>query len=118
MGRITQIAVPAERAVRALQASDDLISVGAQTWGLFGPNCATTAMHVVQEAGIAVPAWARAPAALHVGVRYGYAITAAGSFITDATAGFFTPSSPNQTPIGPPAPVAAPLRIGPPAPVR
>lgn len=116
---VTEIAVPAERAVRALQASDELINMGAQTWGLFGPNCATTALHVVQQAGIAVPAWARAPAALHIGVTYGYAITAAGSFMSGASAGFFTPSGAGvQTPVGPPAPVAAPARIGPPAPVR
>jgi hypothetical protein len=76
---VTQLAVPPQRAARALQASQRLADKGLQTWGLFGPNCATTTLEVAQEGGIAVPAWARAPAALHLGVRHGYAITAVGS---------------------------------------
>jgi hypothetical protein len=116
---VTQIAVPAERAARALRASDELANMGAQTWGLFGPNCATTALHVVQQAGIALPAWARAPAALCAGVKYGYAITATGTFMSGAAAGFYTPSGSGfQTPIGGPAAVAPPALIGPPPPLR
>jgi hypothetical protein len=91
--QITQIAVPPERAARALQASQRLADKGLQTWGLFGPNCATTALEVAQEGGIAVPAWARAPAALHLGVRHGYGITAVGSATAGAVAGANAPRS-------------------------
>jgi hypothetical protein len=82
---ITELAVPAERAARALEASHQLVAKGAQTWGWLGPNCSTTALKVLQEGGVAVPAWARAPAALHFGVRHGYAVTALSSG-TSATA--------------------------------
>jgi hypothetical protein len=87
---VTQLAVPPERAARVLQASRELADKGAQTWRLLGPNCATTVLNVVQEGGVAVPAWARAPAALHLGVRHGYAITAVGSAATGAAVGAST----------------------------
>jgi hypothetical protein len=85
--QITELAVPATRAARALRASEGLVKQGQQTWRLLGPNCSTTALQVLQEGGIAVPAWARAPAALHFGVRHGYAITAIGSASAGGVAG-------------------------------
>lgn len=91
--QVTQLAVPAERAARALQATRQLEAAGAQTWGYLGPNCSTTALKVLQEGGVAVPVWARAPAALLYGVRHGYAVTAVGSGAASGAAAVTAPPS-------------------------
>lgn len=108
---ITQIAVPAERSASALKASYELAAEGSKTWGLLGPNCATTTMKILREGGIAIPAWARAPAALHFGVRHGYAVTAVGSTVSAAVPG-------SLAPVAPPRPVAPPALVSPPGPWR
>lgn len=107
---VTQIAVPAERAATALRSSHRLAAEGSKTWNMFGPNCATTSMKILQEGGVAIPAWARAPAALHFGVRHGYAVTALGS----AAAG----AAPAFTSVAPPKAVSAPALVSPPGPWR
>lgn len=72
---ITEIAVRAPQAARAVRAQNALMGLGQQTWRFCGPNCTTTAINVLGEAGVVVPAWARSPALLHLGVRAGPEIT-------------------------------------------
>lgn len=75
---VTQLAVTAPQAARASAAQQSLLRAGAQTWGYLGPNCTTTAAHVLREAGVVIPAWSRSPMLLHLGVRAGAEITVVG----------------------------------------
>jgi hypothetical protein len=85
---ITEMAVTSQQAARAVVAQKALISAGTQTWRYFGPNCTTTAVRVLQQGGVVVPAWSRTPALLHLGVQAGPEITfmagALGSTLPDA----------------------------------
>jgi len=72
---ITEMAVTSQQAARAVVAQQALIGAGTQTWRYLGPNCTTTAVRVLQEGGVVVPAWSRTPALLHLGVQAGPEIT-------------------------------------------
>jgi hypothetical protein len=88
---ITEMVVTAEQARNASAASRVLMAEGMQTWGYLGPNCTTTTLRILREAGIVVPAWSRTPFLLHLGVRYGGEITVVGGA---AAAGFGIPYRP------------------------
>ena len=75
---LTELAVTAPQAARATAAQQVLRSAGPQTWGYLGPNCTTTAVRVLGQAGVVVPAWSRSPYLLHLGVRAGAEITIVG----------------------------------------
>jgi hypothetical protein len=75
---VTELAVTAEQAARADAARRVLMASGQHAWGYLGPNCTTTAVRVLQEAGIVIPAWSRTPFLLHLGVRAGAEITIVG----------------------------------------
>ena len=75
---VTELAVTAPQAARASAAQRALMAAGPQTWGYLGPNCTTTALRVLGQAGVAVPAWSRSPYLLHLGVRAGAEITVVG----------------------------------------
>jgi RHS repeat-associated protein len=75
--KFTSIAVSASRSSAGLRTAEGLVANFHGTWGLLGPNCSTTVLDVLQSAGVAVPAgFGRTPLLLHVGVNYGYEITA------------------------------------------
>jgi hypothetical protein len=96
---VTELAVSAQAAARGAQAQRSLVAAGQQTWGYLGPNCTTTALKVLQEAGIVVPAWSRTPFLLHLGVNAGAEITIVGGTAA-AVAGAQRP--PPQPPRGRP----------------
>ena len=75
---VTELAVSSQQAARGAQAQRSLVAAGEQTWRYLGPNCTTTALKVLQEAGIVVPAWSRTPFLLHLGVRAGAEISIVG----------------------------------------
>ena len=52
---VTELAVSAEEAASADAARRVLAQSGKEAWGVLGPNCATVAKTVLQEAGIVVP---------------------------------------------------------------
>ena len=72
---ITELMVNGQQAARALKAQVSLMRAGVQTWSYFGPNCTTTALHVLRRGGVVVPAWSVSPGLLHMGVRSGADIT-------------------------------------------
>jgi hypothetical protein len=41
----------------------------------FIPNCTTTALHVLRQGGVVVPAWSMSPGLLHLGVKVGSEVT-------------------------------------------
>jgi hypothetical protein len=75
---VTELAVTGTQAGRATTAVRAMTAVGEQKWGLMGPNCTTTALTVLKQAGIAVPVWSRSPLLLHLGVNAGAEITIVG----------------------------------------
>jgi len=85
---ITELTVTAEEAARADAARRILVQSGEQAWGYLGPNCTTTSLKILQQAGIVVPAWSRTPILLHLGLRAGSEITVVGG---GAAAGFGVP---------------------------
>jgi hypothetical protein len=72
---ITEIMVNSQQAARAVKAQQSLISAGVQTWRYLGPNCTTTALHVLRQGGVVVPAWSISPGLLHLGVNVGSEVT-------------------------------------------
>ena len=72
---ITELAVTGQQAARAVRAQQALIAAGTQTWRYFGPNCTTTALTVLRQGGVVVPAWSISPGLLHLGVRAGAEVT-------------------------------------------
>jgi hypothetical protein len=78
---ITAIPVTASRAQGALRTATEVLpaQVAGQSWRVVGPNCTTGALQVLQDAGVAAPAWAQSPMLLHLGVNYGYEVTAVTS---------------------------------------
>jgi hypothetical protein len=61
----------------------------------FGPNCTTTALQVLRQGGVVVPAWSVSPGLLHMGVRSGPEIT-----FMAGTIGSTTPDLMPRTSIG------------------
>jgi hypothetical protein len=72
---ITELMVNGQQAARAVKSQQSLISAGVQTWRYFGPNCTTTALHVLRQGGTVVPAWSMSPGLLHLGVKVGGEVT-------------------------------------------
>jgi hypothetical protein len=101
---VTELAVSAPQASRAMAAQQALQALGRQRWGMLSPNCTTTALHVLREAGIVVPAWSRSPFLLQLGVRAGPEITMFGG----AAAALAPAVPPFLAPPGRPAPVVVP----------
>jgi hypothetical protein len=57
-------------------------------WSMVGPNCTTAATQVLEAGGASVPAFARSPLLLHLGVNYGWGpIAGIGSAYAGTTAG-------------------------------
>jgi hypothetical protein len=98
---VTELAVSSAQAARAQAAQQALLALGRQRWGLFGTNCTTTALSVLREAGVVVPAWSRSPFLLHLGVRAGPEITVFGAAAAGAAPPVLAPP-PRASPI--PAP--------------
>jgi hypothetical protein len=82
---LTEIVVSSQEAARARAAQQLLMGAGPQTWSWFGPNCTTTALNVVREAGVLVPAWSQSPFLLSLGLRAGPEITFLGGTIGTVT---------------------------------
>jgi hypothetical protein len=101
---VTELAIGAPQASRALAAQQSLQALGRQSWGLWSPNCTTTALSVLREAGVVVPAWSRTPFLLHLGVRAGPEITVFGG----AAAAVAPAVPPFLAPPGRPVPLAVP----------
>jgi hypothetical protein len=72
---VTEIMVNSQQAARAVKAQQSLMSAGVQTWRYLGPNCTTTALHVLRQGGVVVPAWSMSPGLLHLGVKVGSEVT-------------------------------------------
>jgi hypothetical protein len=75
---VTELAVTGRQAGRAAAGARALTEAGEQKWGYLGPNCTTTALTVLKQAGIAVPVWSRSPLLLHLGLKTGAEITIVG----------------------------------------
>ncbi len=75
---VTELAVTGTQAGRAATAARAMTAAGEQKWGYLGPNCTTTALTVLKQAGIAVPVWSRSPLLLHWGLNAGSEITIVG----------------------------------------
>lgn len=101
---VTELAVSSPQAARALAGQQALQALGRQTWGLVGPNCTTTALHVLREAGVVMPAWSRTPFLLQLGVRAGPEITVFGAAAASAVPAFITPPGRPALPAVPVAP--------------
>lgn len=97
---LTELAITGAQATRATAAQRALMAAGPQTWGYLGPNCTTTAMRVLGQAGVVVPAWSRSPFLLHLGVRAGAEITIVGGAAATTAPVFGRPSA---FPLRPPA---------------
>jgi len=78
---LTEVIVSGQEAARARSMQELLMGAGPQTWSWFGPNCTTTALDVVRQAGILVPAWSQSPFLLSLGMRAGPEITFFGGMI-------------------------------------
>jgi len=92
---ITELMVNGQQAARALKAQEALMRAGMQSWSYFGPNCTTTALQVLRQGGVVVPAWSVSPGLLHMGVRAGPEIT-----FMAGTIGSTTPDLMPRTSIG------------------
>ncbi|MBR0647123.1 hypothetical protein [Plastoroseomonas hellenica] len=91
---LTDIAVTADRANRAALAQQRLVRAGGeQTWrALLGPNCTTTALEVLREAGIVVPIWSRAPVLLNLGLHGGVETSIVLGTVAAGASGLARPS--------------------------
>ncbi len=88
---VTELTVSAPQAARAMAAQQSLQALGRQNWGLLSPNCTTTALQVLRQAGVVVPAWSRSPYLLQLGVRAGPEITVFGGTAAAAAPAFLPP---------------------------
>lgn len=75
---VTELAVTGTQAGRAARVSRELMRAGEVTWKTMGPNCTTTALQVLRQAGVVVPAWSQTPFLLYTGVKLGSEITVVG----------------------------------------
>ena len=75
---VTELAVTGAQAGRAHHLSQQMLRGGESVWRTMGPNCTTTTLQVLNEAGVVIPVWARSPFLLYSGVRFGTEITIAG----------------------------------------
>jgi hypothetical protein len=91
---ITELAVTTEQASRADAARRMMVEAGEQAWGRLGPNCTTTVLRVLKEAGIVVPAWSRSPFLLHLGLKAGAEISVVGGTVAAAAAAGATAGKP------------------------
>jgi hypothetical protein len=93
---VTTIGVDSASAERALLTAQQMSNeLTPSTWTLLGNNCSTTASNVLTQAGIATgPLWSRTPMLLHIGVNYGFLISAGVSTTTGLGANFIGNSPP------------------------
>lgn len=75
---LTEVIVSGQSAARAFTAQQSMVAAGPQLWTWLGTNCTTTALGVLREAGVLVPAWSRSPFLLSLGMRAGPEITFLG----------------------------------------
>jgi hypothetical protein len=75
---ITEIAISTERAAAATATRQILVGSGRQAWAYLGPNCSTTTLQILRSAGIVMPAWARTPMLVNLGLNAGAEISIFG----------------------------------------
>lgn len=93
---LTEVIVSGAAATRARGAQELMMGAGPQVWSLLGPNCTTTALNVLQQAGVLVPAWSRSPFLLQLGVQAGPEITFLGGAMGTVAPSLVAPAAPSS----------------------